>query len=456
MAVLQSGTTTDLATVNTDNELTIALTKTADNAGYARVLDSDGAKILTTENGALNVSVDSMLLFEQVDGSALNTNTWATSTSTMTIAQANGYITLNSGNITTGSTYAILQSIRNMPMYGPLPLRITINAKTSITPESNATMELGIGSVATNAAPTDGAFFRWNSSAEFRCVINNAGSETSSAALTAPDINDATLFDIIVVEDVVQFLIDDVLVAEIEAPTALAFPTNSGRLPVFTRVYTASGAPSVAPQLSIGQVIVAQQAMNQNKTWNQILAALGKGAYQSPLTAFGQTANHANSTSPTSATLSNTAAGYTTLGGRYQFAAVAGAATDFALFAYQVPAGYQLTVNSISISIINTGAAVATTASIFDWSAGVNSSAVSLATVDGAGTWAPRRIPLGMQGFEVGDGIGEWGETITRTFDTPLVVDSARYFHVILQCPVGTNTGSEIFRGDVIINGYFE
>ena len=186
------------------------------------------------------------------------------------------------------------------------------------------------------------------------------------------------------------------------------------------------------------------------------MAAIGRGCWQSPVTAFGQTANHANNSTPVSATLSNTAAGYTTLGGRFQFAAPAGAATDFALFAFQVPGDYQLIITGVEISAMNTGAAVATTATILDWSIGVNSSNVSLATADGAGTWAPRRMPCGMQGFIVGAGVGQNSDILDIGFDTPLVVDGGRFLHVILQVPVGTATVGQIVRGVVLINGYFE
>jgi hypothetical protein len=201
-------------------------------------------------------------------------------------------------------------------------------------------------------------------------------------------------------------------------------------------------------------------ASNVNKTFAHQLAGGGRAAYQSPITTYGQTANHANSTSPTSATLSNTAAGYTTLGGRYQFAAPVGAATDFALFGFQVPAGLQLYVTGIRISACNTVAAVATTATVLDWAIGANSSAVSLATADVLGppptAWGPRRIPLDTQGFIVGAAAGACAPTIVHTFSTPVVVDSARFFHVILQVPIGTATATEVIRGDVMVEGYFE
>ena len=63
-----------------------------------------------------------------------------------------------------------------------------------------------------------------------------------------------------------------------------------------------------------------------------------------------------------SAVLSNTAAGYTTLGGQFQFAALVGAETDYALFAFQVPlaaaggGNRNLVIRGVRIETFNMGA----------------------------------------------------------------------------------------------------
>lgn len=471
MAVIEDGANSGRKlAVNTENALPVSLTTDGTLAGFARILDSDGRSIVTTENGALSTSTANLLFFEQVDGTSLNTNVWTTSASGMSIAQASGFITLNSAAALTANSYAILTAIQQIPMYGHLPLRLSTNIKVPIQPQANLTIEVGIGQCATTAAPTDGAFFRWNSAAQFQGIVSTGGVETPSAALTGtiteldgesvtvpPASNTTFLLDIILVEDQVQFLVNDVEVAVVNVPAGFAYPTSAGRLPFFARVYTSGTSPAQAPVINIGQIVIVQEALNQVRPWREFLAIMGRGAYQSPVTAFGQTANHANSTSPSSATLSNTAAGYTTLGGRYQFAAPAGAATDFALFSYQVPAGYRLIVTGIAISCVNTGAiGSAVTPTIVDWSAGVNASAVSLATADGAGTWASRRIPLGNGAFGLTAVIGAQTPDIVRTFDPPLVVDSQRFFHIITQIFSGAATASQILRGDVMVNAYWE
>ena len=169
-------------------------------------------------------------------------------------------------------------------------------------------------------------------------------------------------------------------------------------------------------------------------------------AYRDPTSLEGvQTANFANSAAPASASLSNTTAGYTTLGGKWQFAAVGGAATDYALFAYQVPANQRLWVNGVSISTVNTGAAVATTATVLEWGLGLNSTAVSLATTDSSPVFGPRRIALGMQSFAIGAAIGATALDTVRYWENALRVDPGRYFHAILKMPVGTATDCRSF-----------
>ncbi len=463
--IIRSGDSADLATVNADGELRVRLTDDEKNAGYVRIAGStysgdEGEDVRVSEDGYLMVGQESMVFYDQVEGAALNSLLWATSTSTMTVTQSSGLIALNAGLSTTAGTYAIVSSIKHIPLYGQYPLLVAFSAAVNTAAQANATIEMGIGLAAGTAAPTDGAFVRFAPNGTMQGVVSFGGVE-SSAAMTFEDddpfvVGNLANWLIIIDNDDVCFMYNGDQVATVPLPVNQPFPTANGRLPVFGRVYNGGSAPATAPRLQIGRVMVAQSVLNQERLWAQTLAGIGRGAYQTPVSAYAQTANHANSTSPSSATLSNSAAGYTTLGGRWQFAAPAGAGTDFALFGYQVPTGYQLFLTGIAISAINTGAAVATTATILDWAVGLNSSAVSLGTTDGASTWAPRRLPLGVQSFQVGAAVGAAASDIVRTFDAPLVVDSGRYLHVIVQVPVGTATASQVIRGTVTINGYFE
>jgi hypothetical protein len=156
-------------------------------------------------------------------------------------------------------------------------------------------------------------------------------------------------------------------------------------------------------------------------------------------------ASWTNSAAPAAASLSNTVPGYTKLDGQYRFATVAGAATDYVLFGYQVPANYTLKVKGIVIDASNTGAAVATTATLLYWAVATNKVAATLGTSDG------QRIGVGMQSFAVAAAVGAIASQIRLTFDVPITCQSGKYFDIILRLPVGTATASQEIAGNITL-----
>jgi hypothetical protein len=217
--------------------------------------------------------------------------------------------------------------------------------------------------------------------------------------------------------------------------------------------------------MEVSDVAVISRDLANNRSWETCRAGMEQSSVNNARgAAAGQTANYANTAAPASATLSNTAAGYATLGGQFQFAAVAGAETDYALFGFQVPlpsaaaAGKNLVIRGVRIEAVNVGAAVGATATVLQWGLGVGSTAVSLATADSAtaGTRAPRRITLGMQVLPALGAIGQMAAPVAVGLDAPLYVAAGTFVHVILKMPVGLATASQIIRGTVMINGYWE
>lgn len=106
-----------------------------------------------------------------------------------------------------------------------------------------------------------------------------------------------------------------------------------------------------------------------------------------------------------------------------------------------------------------TGCGSASTPTVLQWALGIGASAVSLATADSltAAGRAPRRLTLGVQTIPVGTAIGGAADkAIARTFGTPLMVPAGTFLHVILKMPVGTATASQVIRGTVGIDGFFE
>lgn len=466
MAVIEGALSGNKAEVNADGEQLSALTNDPAKAGYTRLLDSDGNPIDTTENGFLRVSSESLIFYDQVDGNTLNTNIWQTSVSSMTVVQASGFIGLNAGQAVTAGAYAILQSIKSIPFYGSLPLIVEINAKVLNVPTANSTIELGMGVATGVSAPTDGAFFRWTPAGQFYAVVSNGGSETLTGPITGtytdttgetitmpPSTTVIHLYSIEVVEDHTRFYVSDTLIADIAAPAGQAFPFNAGRQTVFARVFNGGSAPSLAPQIYIGQVIVNQEDLNQQKSWEQVLTSLGRGGYQLPVAPFGLTANHTNNGAVTPGTLSNTTPPFTSLRGTFPVVAVASnLGNDYIVTSFQVPAGYQFNGNRVYVSVMVQGVAVATAAAL-EFYLGINSSAASLATVDGTGTWGARIEPLGVVSFPALAIVGATAE-LARVLD--FCVDSGRFLTLIMRVLNGAATSSLVYRINFSPSGYFE
>lgn len=404
----------------------------------------------------LRVSQETMLFFDNVDGTTIDTNKWTQSQSGMTQSQTGGNLTLNNGNSTTSGNYSILTSNKQVFITVEFPLYAQFRAK--LVPQTNAVIELGFGNVATTSAPTDGVFLRIDTSGNLKGVINFNGTETLTSTLTSISSTTFYNYEVTIYEDHASFEVQSAdgttnVEVELAIPSTQGSPTSVGHLPVFARVYNSS-ATSAGSQIVIASVNVQQMDLNMNKSWGEQAAGANRSALLDPST-FAQSANYSNSAAPASATLSNTAAGYTTLGGLWQFAAVAGAETDYALFAYQVPTGFQLYVWTITITAFITGAQSSTNPTLLQWAVAANSSAVSLAT--GAPN-PPIRTPIGMQQTPKTANIGDTfsPEIISYSPKTPIVVNSGKYLHIILRIPIANATTNQIIRGSCTVEGYFE
>lgn len=423
----------------------------------AKQRDKVGRILRCSPGGSLAVLSDELLLSDLIEGAAVNTNLWTQSLSTFTVVQATHAQTFNAGASTTSGAFAIHTSNRQFPLAARVPLKYRLRARFNHV--NNAVIEAGFGAPAgVTVVINDGCFFRKTTAGQLQAVVSFNGTETTFN-LGAITTTDFYLFEITVFEDYAQFVVmatDGTVISDtaLAIPITQAFIWSVTHLPAFERIYN-NTAPATAPTLVVGGVMIEMLDVDMNKGWSEQLAGATKDATRNPLTTFAQLANWTNSTEPVSATLSNTAAGYTTLGGQWQYAAVAGAVTDFALFGFQNPTPYQLYITQIMITAMLQGAAIATTGTLMQWGAAFNSSAVSLAT---AGTYPPIRITLGTMSYVVADAIGSAarGGPIIWTPKTPAVIEPGRFLHIILRIPVATATAAQIHRGTCLIEGYFE
>lgn len=402
-------------------------------------------------------------LQENFEGATINVNKWAPANTTFVPAQTtlNGYV-FNSTNLTTAAAVAILQSLRLFSKVPRTPLQLKQRVRANIFTNSFADFGFGVPATVTQIVP-NGACIRivngnWfavitYNSAEI-AIANIVGADGVTQLNTANTNAEFYTCDIIIDDDNLIATVQNTQTGDLVGTANVAVPLSAAKmfgataLPIYSRVVNVS-APATAPNFVVTELQVLTTDWNANPDMSQLAGSLGLSAGRNPFTG-AQLENHTNSTGPTSATLSNTAAGYTTLGGKYQFAAIGGAATDYALFAFQVPAGSRFLCEGISISARNRGAIVAVTETELEWSLGFNSSAVSLATAN----IIRRQVP-GAQIFPIGSAIGATVPTIDMNLVTPEVVESGRFIHVILAMPVATATASQVIRGQVTIKGRF-
>lgn len=406
--------------------------------------------------GSLAMAMHKPSFTDSFEGAASNNIRWLVTSTTMTAAQTTvGGLVFNSGNIVTASTGYMIQSARRFGKNQRQPMQAKFRAR--LNKVNNSVMELGFGDAATfNGANTSGAYWQVQANGQVVPVltfnsVDVTGTDVSGLLSTA----NFYTFDIFMDDDECVFTIQDTSTGLILSKQSLKLPLAGIRLwsatalPLIARCYNTATPPATAPNLILTDVYLSILDANVNKPFSHIMAAQDRGCTANPFSG-AQLTQWANSADPASATLSNVAAGYTTLGGRFQFAMVAGAATDYALFGFQVPAGANLHITGVDIDLWNTGAANAATPSRFEWALGVGSTAVSLAT----GTVT--RFGLGAIGLAASAAVGVRGDrAIQKSFQTPLFCASGRFAHVILRCPVpNAATASQVIQGIASIEGY--
>lgn len=484
MSAISTGSSTaGKANVDSNFNLNTVTPQTESQAGFVQVSSEVDAGAVTGSRTVRAVEVsadfrtrvgsDTPMLNLSFEGTIIAQAIIQQNLTTMTAAQASGFLTLNSSNATASGNAANIRSYRTFPLFGSFPIYADFWLREGNPTATNAISEWGYGYASGVAAPTDGLFFRRLSGGQLRAIMNFAGSETAVDITTTNipsrdgsggyDATECNHYLVVSHNDEAEFWINDILVARIPCPSSQGSPTSSSSQPVFARVYN-SGVASAGRRVELGFLgVTCGDANLGGKLWSATMAGMGFGSVQNPPgVASGSTANWANSAAPASATLSNTAAGYTTLGGQWQAAAVVGAETDYALFGYQVPTGSSTlpgkTLYITGLRIGETfiqGAAVAT-ATVLVWGIAVGSTAVSLATADGAAAVGPRRKMCGAQSFAAAAAVGAISAGFERQFETPLVAPPGTFVHIILKMPQGAATASLVFRGSVDINGHFE
>lgn len=471
MAITLTDNSADLngLAINTDHEAKTALTLAAEKSGFTSLVSEKGIfpnatrlmrEIEASEDYRLRVGMDSLWFTDQAIGTVINTSIWTSPTSTMTVTLANNAYIFNAGNSVTANHYAIHKTWRTFPMaykgsavYGECTMMYTAQ------PLTNHSFEGGFFNCATTADPTDGVFFRVRDGNLYCVACNNSVEQTVNLG-TAPAFGVEHNLVIEVTPISALFWMDNELVAKIENSASTFSIQSQSQLPFQIRQFNGSTAPAYALQIRVSNISVSMADLDNNRLWPTCKAGMGGGCYQVPSGATaGQSANWTNSAAvamTAAASLVNTTAAFTGLGGQFFVGAPAAADTDLNIMKYLVPANNTLVIRGVRVDCANMVVAVATTAHLLQWGVAIGSTADTLAGTESATVKIRRAVPLGLQYFPVASPVGYAANALDINFDAPIVVHGGEYVSFFFKVLVGTATSTQGFRGTIMVNGYFE
>lgn len=459
----------------------------AAQVGCARLLSEcdpgavTGAPLLlspeTSLDYRLRVGTDTLLFTDTFNATAQNTALWSYVFATLTAAQPGaGTVNFSTVQGTAAGHGAVMRTHQFFPVVGTAPLAVEFTFGQFIAPLIAGEVWLcGLGFPASaSAEAVDGVFIRLTS-AGVACELRYNGVTNSSGILQTLDalpIGELHKLALIIGETSVQLWHNDVLIGEVDKPAANGQPFMGGSLPLFMHKANTSSVTNTN-QIRVSDVTVSLMDIQSCKPWAHQLATMGQMAYQGQDGGtMGSTSLCPNATAATTVTggaLSQTVAIATGLGGQAGIQAAA-AGVDGCVTAFQNPVGginqtpRNLIITGIRIDAVNIGAAVATTASVLQWSLAFGATGGTIPSLAQAETGsfvtatakAWRRIALGLQSWAVGAVIGAPAEQITVQFDSPIVVAPGQWVAAVAKFVVGTATASQVEWCTVAFDAHYE
>ena len=472
MAIIQGGTSGNIAEVDATNRLKVNL-ETGTNPNQVGAVrfqsENDTGDVLgtallrspeTDDDFRLRVAQEMLFDTETLNYGTQNTGKHRYVTTTMTNAWTTTGLVTNSGNITTAATGTLFSTWAEFPILGASVLYCETEGSFNNQPVTSSFVEFGLyrPGATTPFAPTDGISFRLTSAGMFG-VVNYNGTETQAGPFAWTYTNNQKYqFIIAAQERGVQFWIDGTLHATIDTPIGQGQPMMSSSLPFSLRHAIQGGTAGGQLSFSLNDYTISLGGPNIAQT----ASVLGQRIYGSYQTLSGFATAHAGLSSyPNSTTPTNVASPTNTttpanipigLGGQGSVSAAAAGATDYIWASYQVPAGTvniqgrRLVLRGVLIDAINNGAAVATTATAIQFSLAFGHTLLPLNTTEAIAAKAPRRIALGYATWPVGAAIGagpQGGRIVVDFGDAPVFVNPGEFIQLVAKVVVGTATASQ-------------
>lgn len=402
--------------------------------------------------GHLRTGFDTLLAADSMEGSTVNTALWTQATTTMTIAQANGVITLNSGSSVATTTNANLVTNKQFVLFNHGILKLGWRISVTQGP-TNAFIELGLGNPSGGTATiSNGAFIRINGTALSLVTAYNGTEDSVSQTITLTNSTYYMAY-MFVDEDEVKFVIEDVsgipiLDVSKTIPSTTPFVSATTHLSAFARVRNSAAVGSAA-QLRISSFNAVLFDFNTGKPWSEQLAGTGRSFNIRPDT-FAQAVTSAAAAAPTAFTPNNTGTtALTTLGGEYVCNATATSEAFLGIFAFTVPSPYTFCITDLYITPPVVTTTMGATLTIHQYALMVGNS-VSPSGATG------QRYPIGHYsvGASAAAGTIFSGQALSFNYRTPIIVNPGQILLIMVKAISGIATGA--YRGAITVNGYYE
>lgn len=479
---IKDGSSANKLAVNATGEASVNLAADSDAAGFAIL----AAETHPTENGvtrevyeleanddyALRTTNEALMFSHVFAGAAVNTGLFRQGTATATITQTGGVLTLNAGSSVTSGHAAVINSYQFAENTATSNLYCSIVANfAQAAHPANCTVEWGLATFNAGAgtgttAPTDGVYFRINSSGALEGIVRANGVDVGTTGIITDyaDLIGASItrdFLISVSDRNVRFWINNAIVGRIELPASAPTWTWTNTYCVFARLHnTGTVGAGTAQQIRIAEVAIKRDNVADTRALPHAMAAVGQHASQGQTgETLGSTANYANSANPTAAVPTNTTAALGSgLGGQFWETDTLAVTTDGVISSYQVPAatsaipGKSLYITRVTIdSYVQT--ALTGGGYVAQWSLAYGHTAVSIATAEAAAAKAPRRFPLGVQTVASAAAALTLLQRVEQTFDPPLCVQPGEFVATVKK-KIGTAPSAGTIAHVIAINGY--
>ena len=469
----------NIAEVNTNDELKVALSALQTNAGFAALAVEQGAaaepggvrkvrRLKASLNRRLSVGMDTLVMDENFIAAAQNTALWKNAVTNFTFSFATpGFVVFNSASIVTTGSAQLYQSYQHIILGGQSPVIVEVPFLITAAPPANWQMDFGLAAAPVASTPyalTDGVYLRLKSTGLY-AILNYAGTETPSALLLpAASITPNVSYTarLIIGAERTEVWINDpngalgtpdassyAYLGAIDTPPANPYPCVGLSQPFSARLFH-SAAAGAAVQFRLGGPSVAEGDTGQNRSWERSLARQGLiGAQGQNGQTMGSTALLTNSLAAGAgvAMTNTTAALGTGLGGQFGALPTLTVGTDGITCSYLCPVptgaiqGKTLMIYGVwvqgAVTTILAGGPV-----LYEYTLAFGHTALSLATAEGIAAKAPRRVFLGFETFANNAPVASIGQGVYRAFNAPIPINPGEYVAITAKnLGVVTTTG---------------